>query len=96
MTLSEYSVISRAIEHYGVNSQINMLFEEMSELQKELCKHLRGQTDVKHIAEEIADVEIMLAQIKCIFKCSCEVRNWQKQKVNRLSDRLDQEEGAGS
>lgn len=43
MTLSEYSVISRAVEHYGVNSQINMLFEEMSELQKELCKHLRGQ-----------------------------------------------------
>ena len=38
MTLSEYSVISRAVEHYGVNSQINMLFEEMSELQKELCK----------------------------------------------------------
>lgn len=33
MTLSEYSVISRAVEHYGVNSQINMLFEEMSELQ---------------------------------------------------------------
>lgn len=96
MTLSEYSVISRAVEHYGVNSQINMLFEEMSELQKELCKHLRGQTDVKYIAEEIADVEIMLAQIKCIFKCSREVRNWQKQKVNRLSDRLDQEEGAGS
>lgn len=25
MTLSEYSVISRAVEHYGVNSQINML-----------------------------------------------------------------------
>lgn len=29
MTLSEYSVISRAVEHYGVNSQINMLFEEI-------------------------------------------------------------------
>lgn len=24
MTLSEYSVISRAVEHYGVNSQIKM------------------------------------------------------------------------
>lgn len=96
MTLSEYAVITRAVEHYGVNSQINMLFEEMSELQKELCKHLRGQTDVTHIAEEIADVEIMLAQMKCIFMCSRQVRSWREQKVKRLSDRLDQEEGVGS
>lgn len=36
MTLSEYSVISRAVEHYGVNSQINMLFEDM------LASHVEG------------------------------------------------------
>lgn len=31
MTLSEYSVISRAVEHYGVNSQINMLFDRLDQ-----------------------------------------------------------------
>ena len=40
-----------------------MAFEEMSELQKEMCKRFRGEKNDDHIAEEIADVEIMLDQL---------------------------------
>lgn len=63
---SEGKVLSQAIQRYGVAAQVNMVFEEMSELQKELCKHLRGKDNLPEIAEEIADVEIMLAQMKSI------------------------------
>ena len=33
----------RAIDSYGAQSQTLMVMEEMSELQKELCKHARGR-----------------------------------------------------
>lgn len=42
-----------ALEHYGARNQIMMAFEEMAELQKELCKHSRGEDNVRFIAEEI-------------------------------------------
>ena len=36
----------------------------MSELTKELCKELRDRGNTEDIADELADVEITLAQIK--------------------------------
>ena len=63
--------------------------EEMSELQKELCKDLRGRGSFEHIAEEIADVEIMLEQMKMLFGCTDDVRDWRRRKVERLKERLD-------
>lgn len=45
--MAEYSdeskVLQRALDTYGSLPQIVMVFEEMSELQKELCKYLRGK-----------------------------------------------------
>jgi NTP pyrophosphatase (non-canonical NTP hydrolase) len=44
-----------------------MAIEEMSELQKEICKMKRGQFDKEHILEELADVQIMIWQLEIIF-----------------------------
>jgi hypothetical protein len=41
--------------------------EELSELQKELCKHLRGNENRRNIIEEVADVEIALNDVKAKF-----------------------------
>ena len=41
--ISEAEVLQRALDTYGSSIQIAMVFEEMSELQKELCKYLRGK-----------------------------------------------------
>jgi len=41
--------------------------EELSELQKELCKYLRGHENRDKIIEELADVEIALNDIKAKF-----------------------------
>jgi len=68
------------------------MFEEMSELQKTLTKHLRGVTDKKAIADEIADVEIMLSQIKLLFNIEKEVGERKQFKVERLMARLDQKQ----
>ena len=46
-----------------------MMFEEMAELQKELCKNARGKDNRAEIAEEIADVHIMLDQMEILPNC---------------------------
>ena len=84
-------IYKSAIGTYGVEAQICMVFEEMSELQKELCKHLRGKRGAEHresIAEEIADVEIMLDQMKMLFEIDGKVRQHKETKIKRLGMRL--------
>ncbi len=85
----ESEVLQRALDTYGSRAQVVMVFEEMSELQKELCKYLRGRGSFEHIAEEIADVEIMIEQMKMLFFCANDVRDWRRRKVERLKVRLD-------
>ena len=87
--IDESEVLHRALDTYGSRAQIMMVFEEMSELHKELCKYLRGKYSPANIAEEIADVEIMLEQMKMLFCCANDVRNERRRKVERLKERLD-------
>lgn len=87
--IDESEVLQRALDTYGSLPQIVMIFEEMSELQKELCKYLRGKYSPENIAEEIADVEIMLEQMMMLFCCADDVRDWRRRKVARLKKRLD-------
>lgn len=87
--INESEVLQRALDTYGSLPQIVMVFEEMSELQKELCELLRGKYSPANIAEEIADVEIMLEQMKMLFCCTDDVRNERRRKVERLKARLD-------
>ena len=91
MTDTEKKVFKKALSRFGATAQIVMVFEEMSELQKELCKLLRGKDTRRNIAEEIADVEIMLDQMKLHFSLEDHVTNNRKEKVSRLSERLEKE-----
>lgn len=79
------AVLRKAIDTYGEESQAKMMIEEMSELTKELCKLFRGEGDTGHILEEMADVQIMLDQMRMIFGDTSEQ---EKAKVERLERRL--------
>lgn len=59
-------VFMQLIKKYG-EKQVIVAIEELSELQKELCKALRGKPDIDHITEELADVWIMFQQMKLYF-----------------------------
>ena len=82
----------KAIDTYGKDKQLDVAIEEMSELTKEICKFKRGQDNHKQIVEEIADVEIMLQQLKmiCDVKCS-ELEGVKYQKTERLAEKLRNE-----
>ena len=60
----------------------------LAELQKELCKHARGKENRAQIAEEIADVQIMLEQMELLHGCAGLVAGFKAQKLDRLEKRL--------
>lgn len=86
--MDDKEIICSALQTYGVQHQAVVAIEEMSELQKELCKMLRGNADINHIAEEVADVEIMLAQMKEAFNISHAVDTHKYFKLQRLDLRI--------
>lgn len=86
--MNKQEILQQAINTYGDQAQEMMLLEEMSELQKEICKFWRGRDNRNQIAEEIADVEIMLEQMKMIFQCDDAVKLYRIQKLKRLERRL--------
>lgn len=86
--MSEKELYNLALSKYGAEAQTVMVFEEMSELQKELCKHARGADNQEHIAEEIADVLIMMDQMMILHKCKDLVFKYKQEKKIRLEKRL--------
>lgn len=82
------AVYRRAIETFGEDAQLWMVIEEMSELAKEICKFQRGKHSLVDIADEIADVQIMLEQVTMIFGVDDLVREHMDAKIKRLKERL--------
>ena len=88
MTKEERVVFTDAIQIFGKNTQIVVAIEEMSELTKALTKKLRGSQNLNSIVEEIADVEIMLDQLKLMSCVFTDVKNERDFKVQRLAERI--------
>ena len=86
--IDEREIYRQALEKWGSQAQIFMLFEEMAELQNAICKAMRGRTSFLAVAEEIADVEIMLEQMKILFNIDEAVLKYRKYKTDRLVERL--------
>ena len=78
----------KLLEKYK-DKQIIIAIEELSELQKELCKSLRNNYNYGNIVEEIADVEIMLEQMKIYFEIKeNEIEEMKEIKTKRTKERL--------
>lgn len=80
-----------AVQTWGQDAQTLMMIEEMSELTKAICKLYRATDDgsasaaVENIREEMADVQIMLDQMKIMFGDTAE---HERAKLDRLEKRL--------
>lgn len=61
-------ILKMIIEKYGKNKQVGQAIEEMAELTVELNKNInRNKDNETEIILEIADVQIMLAQLVMIY-----------------------------
>lgn len=76
----------KAEELYGLDSQLGLLQEECAELIQAISKRRRGKED--NIAEELADVTIMVEQATASLGLEDKVAKIKKQKLERLRDRL--------
>lgn len=89
MRMKNREILENALTTFGAEAQILMVMEEMAELQKELCKNLRGKDNVANIAEEIADVQIMLEQMTLLYDCEHAVQANREYKLMRLESRIE-------
>lgn len=89
---------------YGYDAQSRQLIEEMAELTVALNKYYRvsiltpqrvnfaERIELRNIKEEIADVTIMLEQIKYLLNISdTDIEHIIEQKLNRQLDRINKE-----
>ena len=81
--------LEKAVEVFGERIQSEIAIEEMAELTKEIVKNFRGNDNVQNIIEEIADVQIMLDQLKIMFDCQVEVQWSMEEKIERLNNRIN-------
>ena len=80
-------VLQDAIDTWGANAQLDMTTEETGELIAELGRYWRGRSDEEDLAEEVADVRIMLDQLALML--DGRVEEWEEKKLERLEDRLN-------
>ena len=90
-------VIKKIADTYGYDSQSRQLIEEMAELTQAINKAWRMGNDFdnllvqkRNIKEEIADVTIMIEQIKYLLHISdSDINEIIEQKLNRQLERIN-------
>lgn len=91
-TTKERDLYRKAISTWGCVAQVDMAIEEMAELMQAISKSKRD-TKTKNwlfnVYEEIADVEIMLDQLKIVYGDCNMVAMFKIQKLERLEKRLE-------
>ncbi len=109
LTRGEESDARMALRLWGKDAQMVVCIEELAELASALAKEMRPSRrsnpdihaqDIDHIAEEIADVKIIMNQIQCIFDIEqgddddfhALVAIKKEEKLSRLRDRIDKAE----
>jgi len=86
----EIEIMRAAIRKNGKAMQTVVAIEELSELQKELTKYIRGKGNKEALTEEVADALIMITQIQLMYHiCDEDVRKVMDFKLNRLKERME-------
>ena len=97
MTETCRALLERAIQTYGAPRQIMKAVEELGELSAALGR-FEGARDavapeynrlLDNLAEEIADVRVMLDQLCLIYDLEGRADQWRMYKLDRLYDRLN-------
>lgn len=84
----EDKVLHKAVEHFGADSQLNKLTEEVGELLVAVAHWRIGKDTANHVAEEIADSIIMLKQAVIILGIEADVEQWHMDKLAALEKKV--------
>ena len=84
--------IKKMLNSQSVEVNKTIVIEELSELQKEVCKDLRGYERREEIKEEMADVYICLQMLKEIYNFSDEeFEKMYERKMRRNIERINKD-----
>ena len=94
----------KIINHYGINNQLKYIHSEYFELDEAIIKaeqfepksfiqlNVNVENYINHIAEEIADVMVMLRQFQYYYGISDEqIEDVMKYKIDRQIKRIESE-----
>ena len=82
-------IYQQAIDTWGIQSQVSMAQGECGELIAALTQFfVQGKTDRAKVIDEVADVEIMCSQLRCLFS-DVEVDKRKAEKLERLQGILN-------
>lgn len=83
--------IEKLLKNQSIDINKTIVIEELSELQKEICKDLRGYNRKIEIKEEMADVYICLQLLKEIYNFSDnELEKMYERKMKRNIERIEE------
>ena len=82
---SFFEVTDGAMKHFGLEAQVDKLIEETEEVLKALIKYKEcGDIARNHVAEELADFNILSVPIQKEKGIQAAVGEWTRVKVIRL------------
>lgn len=87
MNVPDETIYKRCIDKWGVQAQLDMVIEECLELALQTHRDKRGRTTVDEVAEEAADVYMVLHQLAEIIG-EDKIQPWIDTKCARLEERL--------
>ena len=91
--MPQKTVYEKAVDHFGIKHQLHKLAEECSELAVEAHHVAAGRGYESCFAGEIADVEILIDQMKAFYpKMAENVDAIKRRKVLKLITRIEKEE----
>lgn len=84
-----HDIYHEAIAAGGIELQHQIVIEECLELALSLLHLKRGKATIEDVAEEVADVEIMCQQLRCMMGNEI-VDKFKKEKLEKLRKRIDE------
>lgn len=100
ITVSDSVICRKAVEKFGIDIQQIVAMEELGELIQAISKIARWECNqsedietlleyIDNLAEEIADVEIMLEQLKQCHGCHIQVGDYKRRKLEKLKSMVE-------
>lgn len=98
MTLEQKQQCKQIHKYYGTENQLEKLKEELNELYEAVVDFQENQSEANrnHLAEELADVEIVSKQVKSAVAGDELVNQFIQYKLNRQLKRIENEKGLSS
>ena len=100
ITSSDSVICRKAVEKFGIDIQQIVAMEELGELIQAISKIARWECNqledvetlsdyIDNLAEEIADVEIMLEQLKQCYGCHIQADDYKRRKIEKLKSLVE-------